>query len=231
MKKRYLGISWALLTAALVGALSLHGPELLDFAQAQYAQLEQLYASNPSLVMTAYFIVMITVVSLMLPLSLIMMLIGGALFDWPTALALSVIATTIGSVNIFLLARYTLHEWVHTRYKAKVMHVDEAMAENGAFYLLILRLSPGIPTYLIAVLMGVTTMPLKVFTWVTLMGIVPWTAVYVAAGATFTQLNSLSDIVTPDIMMVFGGMALLMGGAVWVKQCHSDWFRGAIRAS
>lgn len=199
--------------AAIIGVAIYTGANaegVLDTVQGYYGSLHAAYHDNPALIIAGYFLLMTLAVSLMLPVTMVMMLVGGALFSWPLALLLSVAALTIGSVNIFLMSRHYFSDSVQRRFEEKFNKINNALEENSAFYLLLMRLSPGVPTYLIAVLMSLSPISVKTFAWVTGVGVIPWTAVYVAAGEGLTYIRSVDDIISPEMTYTFAGVAAFM---------------------
>jgi uncharacterized membrane protein YdjX (TVP38/TMEM64 family) len=191
--------------------------DLLTLAQSHFQTLQAFYQANQILSILIFFAVFTALVTFMLPGSLLLMLLAGALFGVPLGAALCVVAGTLGATNLFLLTRYFFYDTVRKRYGKRMHKINEQIDRYGAFYLLILRLAPGIPTNLIALMMGLTPISLFTFVAITFIGIAPWYIIYVTAGETFTQLTSLSDILSQDMLFVFGGTCVLLGITFWLK--------------
>lgn len=189
----------------------------LAYAQKYFAMAEDYYQQQPILFISVFFIAFTLLVSLLLPGSLFLMLLAGALFGTVEGSIICILAGTLGATNLLLLTRYFLEDKVRARYGHRMKKLDAQMQENGILYLLIMRLTPGIPTNVIALMMGLTTIPLVPFILVTMVGIAPWYVIYVSAGETLMKLDSLSDIVSSEMLMVMGGICILLVISVLLK--------------
>lgn len=163
------------------------------------AMLEQ----SPVQITLVSFVVYVIVVALSLPGAAIMGLAMGALFGlWYGTLLVS-FASTIGATLAFLTSRYVLRDFVQHRFGDKLKGVNEGMAKDGALYLFMLRLVPLFPFFLINLLMGLTQIPTRTFYWVSQLGMLAGTLVYVNAGTQLARIDSLSDILTPGVLLSF----------------------------
>jgi len=118
---------------------------------------------------------------LFLPGSLLT-LSGGALFGLAAGTVIISFASTIGATLACLVARFVLRDWVQNRFGDKLTAINRGIEEEGAFYLFTLRLIPAFPFFVINLAMGLTRMPLRTFYWVSQLGMLPGTIVYVNAG-------------------------------------------------
>lgn len=149
------------------------------------------------------FILYIAVVALSLPGATIMGLAAGALFGfWYGTLFVS-FASTIGATLAFLTSRYLLCDFVRQRFGDKLKAIDEGMAKDGALYLFMLRLVPAFPFFLINLLMGLTQISTRTFYWVSQLGMLAGTMVYVNAGTQLAHIESLSGIISPGVLLSF----------------------------
>jgi pyruvate/2-oxoglutarate dehydrogenase complex dihydrolipoamide dehydrogenase (E3) component/uncharacterized membrane protein YdjX (TVP38/TMEM64 family) len=155
--------------------------------QASRARIDALYAQQPVAVAAGYFALYVAVAALSLPGAAVMTLIGGALFGFATGLVLVSFASAIGATLSFLAARFLLRDWVQGRFGDKLRALNEGVAREGAFYLFALRLVPLFPFFLVNLLMGLTPIRTWTFYWVSQVGMLAGTAVYVYAG---TQLGA-----------------------------------------
>ena len=160
-------------------------------------------AQSPVRVTLMAFAFYVVVVALSLPGATIMGLAAGALFGlWYGTLLVS-FASTIGATLAFLMSRYLLRDIVQQRFGGKLQAINEGMAKDGALYLFMLRLVPAFPFFLINLLMGLTQIRTRTFYWVSQVGMLAGTLVYVNAGTQLARLESLSGIFSPELLASF----------------------------
>jgi uncharacterized membrane protein YdjX (TVP38/TMEM64 family) len=181
----------------------------LDYLKAQQAAFSALYAAHPAAVIAAYILIYITVTGLSLPGAAVMTLAGGALFGLFTGLIIVSFASTIGATLACLAARYLLRDWVQKKFGEKLVKINEGMEKEGGFYLFSLRLVPIFPFFVINLVMGLTALPLRTFFWVSQVGMLPGTLVFVNAGKELAKIDSLSGILSPGLLISFGLLGLL----------------------
>lgn len=155
-----------------------------------------------------FFAGYIAVTALSLPGAAVMTLAGGALFGFWYALLLVSFASSIGATLSFLASRIVLRDWVQMRFGRYLSAVNAGFERDGAFYLLSLRLVPLFPFFLINLLMGLLTIRTATFYWVSQLGMLPGTAVYVNAGTQLGQLRSMSGILSAPLLLSFALLAL-----------------------
>jgi len=161
------------------------------------------YAAHRLLSLTAYFLLYVVVTALSLPGAAVMTLAGGALFGfWPALLVVS-FASSFGATLAFVVSRFLLRDWVQARFGERLKAVNEGVAREGAFYLFSLRLVPLFPFFVINLLLGLTPMPVRTFYGVSQVGMLAGTAVYVNAGTQLGQIDSLSGILSPGLVVSF----------------------------
>jgi len=190
---------------------------------------QALFQTHPVAVLVTYFLVYLLVVALSLPGAAVMTLAGGALFGFLTGLIVVSFASSIGATLACFVARYLFQEGVQVRFKDRLAKVNRGIEEEGAFYLFTLRLIPVIPFFAINLVMGLTRMPLLRFYWVSQLGMLPGTAVYVNAGKELGQITSLGDILSPALILSFvllGLFPLIMKKGVNLYRRKSG--RGAV---
>lgn len=160
-------------------------------------------AQSPWRVTAIAFVIYVVVVALSLPGATIMGLAAGALFGfWYGALFVS-IASTTGATLAFLISRYLLRDFVQHHFGGKLKRINEGMAKDGALYLFMLRLVPVFPFFLINLLMGLTQIRAYTFFWVSQVGMLGGTLVYVNAGTQLGRIDSLSGIISPEVLLSF----------------------------
>ncbi len=159
--------------------------------------------NNFALAALTYIGIYIVVTGASLPGAAILTLAGGLMFGAVVGTVFVNIAATIGATIAFLLARYLLGNWVHSKYGEKLQKFNKELEINGSSYLLTLRFIPVFPFFLINVFAGVTKIPLKTFLWTTSVGILPGSFVYAFAGQQLNTINSLKDVVSVEILLAF----------------------------
>jgi pyruvate/2-oxoglutarate dehydrogenase complex dihydrolipoamide dehydrogenase (E3) component/membrane protein DedA with SNARE-associated domain len=132
-----------------------------------------------------------------------MTLAAGAIFGLPAGTLIASFASSIGALLAFLSARHVLGDWVRARLGTRLADIDRGMARDGAFYLFTLRLVPLVPFFAVNLLMGLTRMKSWTFYWVSQLGMLLGTAVYVNAGTQLAAIQSPRDIVSPGLLGSF----------------------------
>jgi pyruvate/2-oxoglutarate dehydrogenase complex dihydrolipoamide dehydrogenase (E3) component/uncharacterized membrane protein YdjX (TVP38/TMEM64 family) len=175
----------------------------LDFIKQSQAQFGQLYTTNPALVIGAFFAIYVAVTALSLPGAAILTLAGGAIFGLATGLIVVSFASSIGATLAFLAARFMLRDSVQSKFGARMAEINKGVEKEGAFYLFTLRLVPLVPFFVINLLMGLTKMKAWTFYWVSQLGMLLGTAVYVNAGTQLAKIDSLKGILSPGLLGSF----------------------------
>ncbi|MGB5883465.1 MAG: TVP38/TMEM64 family protein [Desulfobulbales bacterium] len=175
----------------------------LDYLKASQDKFSQLYGENRLAVIAAYMAIYITVTALSLPGAAVMTLAGGAMFGFWIGFVVVSFASTIGATLACFVARFLLRDWVQNRFGGKLSTINNGIEKEGAFYLFSLRLVPIFPFFVINLAMGLTTMKLVTFYWVSQIGMLPGTMVYVNAGKELGQIESLSGILSPGLILSF----------------------------
>ncbi|MBQ0921887.1 FAD-dependent oxidoreductase [Hydrogenophaga aromaticivorans] len=172
----------------------------LKESQASFAALRE---QQPLQLALGYFLVYIAVTALSLPGATIVTLAGGAIFGLGWGLLIVSFASSIGATLAFLTARFLLRDSVQARFGQRLADMDKGIQKDGAFYLFTLRLIPVVPFFVINLLMGLTQMKAWTFYWVSQLGMLAGTAVYVNAGTQLGQLESLQGILSPGLLGSF----------------------------
>jgi len=165
-----------------------------------------LYKEHKALVIAGYMVIYIVATSLSLPGAVVLTIAGGGLFGLLTGTIIVSFASTIGATLACLVSRFFLRDWVEDKFSDKIGKVNEGIQKEGAFYLFSLRLIPIFPFWLINLVMGVTKMRLVTFYWISQIGMLPATIVYVNAGKELARIDSLKGIISPELL---GSFALL----------------------
>jgi len=188
---------------ALFFALGLGKYLSLGYIKSSQARFEALYAAHPMLVIGGYMLMYIVVTGLSLPGAAVMTLAGGALFGLAAGVVIISFASTIGATLACFLARFILRDFIERRFGDRLKTINEGMAREGAFYLFTLRLVPIFPFFVINLVMGLTRMRFRTFYWVSQVGMLAGTIVYVNAGRELGRIESLSGILSPRLIVSF----------------------------
>ncbi|MCY3841192.1 MAG: TVP38/TMEM64 family protein [Gammaproteobacteria bacterium] len=175
----------------------------LEYFQEQRSAVVGLYQENTLLFIVAFMAIYIAMAALSLPGAAIMTLAAGAVFGLPVGLVLVSFASTIGATLACLLARYLFRDAVQNRFGKYLGRINEGVEKDGAFYLFAMRLVPAIPFFVINLVMALTPIRLWTFYWVSQIGMLAGTAVYVNAGKEIGQLESLSGVLSPTLVISF----------------------------
>jgi dihydrolipoamide dehydrogenase len=171
--------------------------------KARQTEFQQFYAANRLLTLGLYFALYVLVTALSLPGAAVMTLAGGALFGFLPALVVVSFASSIGATLAFLVSRFLLRDWVQNRFRDRLAAINRGVEKEGAFYLFTLRLVPIFPFFVINLVMGLTPMRTLTFYWVSQVGMLAGTAVYINAGTQLGQIESLSGILSPGLLLSF----------------------------
>lgn len=175
----------------------------LDYLKSQQSALETYRQAHPFQTAALMFLVYVLVTALSLPGAAVMTLAVGAIFGlfWGTVLVS--FASTLGATLAFLISRFLLRDMVQTRFGDKLAAINKGIEKDGAFYLFGLRLVPLFPFFVINLAMGLTSLKTITFAWVSQVGMLLGTIVYVNAGTQLGKIDSLSGILSPGLILSF----------------------------
>jgi len=188
---------------ALFGYFDLGRYLTLAYLKASQEKFQALYQARPLLVISSYMAIYIAVTALSLPGAVVMTLAGGALFGLAVGTVVISFASTIGATLACMVSRFLLREWVQDKFGDRLATINHGIEKEGAFYLFSLRLVPIFPFFVINLLMGLTRMRLFTFFWVSQIGMLAGTIVYVNAGKELAKIESLSGIISPGLLISF----------------------------
>lgn len=195
-----------LLLVTLLGAIALFyamgGPQYisLDTLHAQQALWKDTIARHPLPSMVVFMLLYIVITALSLPIALVMTLLAGALFGLVAGTVIASFSSAIGATLAMLAARYVLRDNLQNRYGQHLQPINAGFQNEGAFYLFALRLVPVVPFFLVNILMGLLPIKPLTFAWVSQLGMLPTTVVYVYTGTTLANLASFNDILSPPLL-------------------------------
>ena len=206
MNKNYLKIFIVLifLTSSL-SVLIFDLDQFLSFENIKKSQnsLQSLINENYLFYYVIFFIVYIVITTFALPFAAIKTIIAGALFGLIPGVLLTSFASSIGSTLCFLMSRFVLRNYVENKYRKYVEKVNSGIIKDGMFYLFFLRLSPIFPFFIINLIFGLTKMKAITFYIISQIGMLIGTVVFVNAGVQLAKIESISDILSFEIIIAF----------------------------
>lgn len=173
----------------------------LERLQQQHNWLLQQYQAQPGLFALVFFLVYVAITAFSLPAAALLTLLSGAIFGLAYGLLLASFASSIGATFAFLMARFVLGQSLHQRFAQQLPKIHQGFSNEGAFYLFALRLVPVFPFFMINLVMGLLPIRTWTFYWVSQMGMLAGTAVYVFAGTELAKIQQLSDIASPSLLL------------------------------
>lgn len=201
----------------------------LDYFKSQQVTVEAWRAARPITAALVYFVLYVAVTGLSLPGATVMTLVGGAVFGLLWGLVLVSFASSVGATLAFLASRFLLRDWVQQHFGDRLRAVNTGVEKEGSFYLFTLRLVPAFPFFAINLLMGLTPIRAWTFYWVSQIGMLAGTFVYVNAGTQLAGIDSLSGILSPALLGsfallgIFPLLAKKIVGAVAAKKVYAGW--------
>jgi pyruvate/2-oxoglutarate dehydrogenase complex dihydrolipoamide dehydrogenase (E3) component/uncharacterized membrane protein YdjX (TVP38/TMEM64 family) len=230
MQKKKL-IVFALLAAAVVAFIAFDLGRYLSLSdlKSRQAALAAWYGERPLLVAAVFFAAYVAVTAASLPGAAIMTLAAGALFGVVAGTVIVSFASSVGATLAFLSARHLLGDWVRARLGGRLAEIDKGLEKDGGFYLFTLRLVPLVPFFAINLLMGLTRMKAWTFYWVSQLGMLLGTVVYVNAGTQLGRVESLSGILSPALIgsfVLLGFFPLLarrLVNAAQARRVYARW--------
>ncbi len=216
MNKRWWLLGFLLMLIGLFYIFDLGRFFSLDTLKASHDELTQLYQEQPLQIISLYALIYIVMAALSLPGAAVMSLAGGAMLGFWVGVPVVLISATLGATLAFLAARYLFRDIVQRRFGDRLEAIDRGLERDGAFYLFSLRMVPAFPFFLINLLMGLTAIRVSTFFWVSLIGMLAGSAVYVNAGTQLAAITSLSDILSPTLIGSFLLLAIFPWLARWV---------------
>jgi uncharacterized membrane protein YdjX (TVP38/TMEM64 family) len=175
----------------------------LSYLKGSLDGLKSLYTQRSAMAVLVYFLIYVGATALWLPGALVLTIGAGALFGFLAGTLIVSFASTIGATLACSIARFVLRDWVQRKLGDKIAKINKGIEEEGAFYLFTLRLIPVFPFWMINLAMGLTRMSLWRFYWVSQLGMLAGTMVYVNAGKEIAKIESLQGILSPRLLASF----------------------------
>jgi len=211
----------------LVGAFFAFGGQrylTLEALRAHQEAAQRAFLSHPWQSALAYFLVYVAVTGLSLPGAAVLTLFGGAVFGLLWATVIVSFASSIGATLAFLASRFLLRDWVQGRFGDKLKPINDGVAREGAFYLFALRLVPAFPFFVINLVMGLTPIRAWTFYWVSQLGMLAGTIVYVYAGTQLAEFRLSAGLVAAfTVLGLFPLAAKKALEAIKARRVYAPW--------
>ena len=175
----------------------------LEYFKSRQAAIDEYRLLHPVATAAAFFAAYVAVTGLSLPGAAIMTLAAGAIFGLAQGTVLVSFASTLGATLAFLVSRLLLRDVIQRRFGDRLRAANRGIEMDGAFYLFTLRLVPAFPFFVINLVMGLTPIRSWTFYWVSQVGMLAGTLVYVNAGTQLARIDSLAGILSPGLIVSF----------------------------
>jgi len=174
-----------------------------SYLKVEQARFQEFYLNHRLFTILIYAAIYIGATMISIPGATILTLAGGAIFGfWIGTIVIS-FSSTIGATLAFINCRYFFRDVFQKKLKDRMKTINKGVKSEGAFYLLTMRLTPIFPFFLVNAAFAKTYIKVSTFYWVSQIGMLPGTAVYVNAGTQLSKLESLSGILSPNIVLAF----------------------------
>ena len=201
----------------------------IDYFKSQQEAIEAWREAQPFKAALLFFLAYVAVTGLSLPGAAVMTLAAGAVFGLFWGLLLVSFASSLGATLAFLASRFLLHDWVQKRFADRMRAINAGIEREGGFYLFTLRLVPLFPFFVINLVMGLTPLKTRTFYWVSQVGMLAGTLVYVNAGTQLARIDSLSGILSPALLGSFRQLGICpliakkIVDALAARKVYADW--------
>jgi uncharacterized membrane protein YdjX (TVP38/TMEM64 family) len=228
LRRRLPRLAVALLVVGVVTGFFTFGPSEAEIL-GQQAEWKAAVNENLLVAVLIFFVVEVVLVGLSVPVATPLSLIAGLLFGrWLGTLVVS-FASTLGALIVTLLARYVFRDSLRRRvaarprWQAAVDALDRGVERDGWYYLLLVRLTPVLPFFLINLGMGLTRIRPRTYWWATQLGMLPSTLVVVSAGAEVGEITSFRELASferlwPLMLLVLVPIALRIAAGRYLRR-------------
>ena len=196
-------IAFFIIVVALFFVFDLQKYLTLEYLKSSKAFFISSYENYPILVLGSYFLFYIVITAFSLPGAVWMTLGGGAFFGLFAGTVIVSFASSIGATLAMLISRFLLRDWVQSRFEKQMQIINAGINKDGGFYLFTLRLVPAVPFFVINLGIGLTPLRAGTFYWVSQLGMLPGTLVYINAGSELGKIQSVGEILSPTLIASF----------------------------
>ena len=174
----------------------------LESIQENYNTIRNFYLNNKLSVMFLFSLIYIISAALALPFALMLTILSGAIFGLTLGIIIASFSSTIGATICFLISRYIAKDFIQNKYKKQLLKFNEGFKKEGAFYLFAIRLTPIFPFFIVNIVMGLLQITTIKFYFISQIAMLPATLLYVYAGVQISTLKSISDITSPELLIL-----------------------------
>ena len=174
----------------------------LESIQENYNTIRNFYLNNKLSVMFLFSLIYIISAALALPFALMLTILSGAIFGLTLGIIIASFSSTIGATICFLISRYIAKDFIQNKYKKQLLKFNEGFKKEGAFYLFAIRLTPIFPFFIVNIVMGLLQITTIKFYFISQIAMLPATLLYVYAGVQISSLKSISDIISPELLIL-----------------------------
>jgi uncharacterized membrane protein YdjX (TVP38/TMEM64 family) len=224
--------SWArpalfmMIVGAIAGFYLLGGQHYLSlsYIQENLLRVREALKESPVLVTSAFVGLYLFMTSLSIPGSIVLTLLSGAIFGLVMGTFWVMLSTTLGACIAFLMSRYLFRDYFRKKFQRQFQRMNQRVKAEGIPYLFTLRMIPVSPYVVINVVMGLTDMKLFHFAWVTCLGMLPGTFVYILAGKKLASIHSVGEILSWEIVLALCVLGLLPPVVRYATKHHTRRF-------
>jgi dihydrolipoamide dehydrogenase len=180
-----------------------------EYLKQNKENLTKLYLSNQLQFISYYSLIYIFSTAISIPGATILTIAAGFLFGLPLGVVIVSFCSTIGASLSFLFSRYLFKDYFEKKFSSQLNSINQGIEKDGIFYLFSLRMIPAFPFFLINILMGLTSMKLVHYFFISQIGMLLGTIVYVNAGTQLSNIQSLKDIASPTLLISFSLLGIL----------------------
>jgi uncharacterized membrane protein YdjX (TVP38/TMEM64 family) len=184
--------------------------------KAQQAEIVAAKDASPVLYIAGFFLLYVVITGLSIPGAAILTIIAGALFGLVTGTIIVSFASSIGATLSFLGSRYVLRDWVQAKFGERLKPINDGFERDGGFYLFTLRMIPLFPFFVVNLLMGLTKIRTWTYYWVSQVGMLLATIVFVNAGTQISKIESTAGLLSPALIASFAALGVLPMATKWL---------------
>ncbi len=205
----------------------------LEWFKSQQAAIADYYAAKPVQAVAIFFAIYVMVTALSFPGATVMTLVAGAIFGLMWGTVIVSFASSLGATLAFLASRFVLRDAIQRKFGDKLAAINAGIAKDGPFYLFTLRLVPAFPFFVINLVMGLTPIGTWTYYWVSQVGMLAGTIVYVYAGTEIANIDPAKGILTPTLIIAFTLLGIFPLIAKWIvstiksRKVYAKWVKPA----
>lgn len=171
--------------------------------------IKSFHGESPVLMTLSFLLIYVLITALSIPGAIVLTLLSGAVYGTTIGTLIVSIASCIGATIAFIMSRYMFRDYLTQKYEKKFKEIDRKFRAKGKMYLFSLRMIPVSPFVVINVVMGLTSIRLWTYVWITFVGMIPGTFIYVYAGRRISEISSPGEILNWQIITILTLLGLM----------------------